>query len=111
MSYPHRYPRLSGRDTLEGVVIYPVLAAWAMVSFLPFFAFIGFEQSLLDELIEGLFFVSGAWGVLALVGAARLMVPSGYDDVTEGLLRKNRVALGVYAIIWTSAYMGYQLVK
>ncbi|MEL6663216.1 MAG: hypothetical protein AAFR33_09445 [Pseudomonadota bacterium] len=82
----------------------PVLAFWAIVSFIPLFGLLQPEASVWAKIVDAAFLASGFGGVITLFVAAVL---SAKPDMQSAVLRagKGRVGLlAAYATVWLVAY-------
>lgn len=87
----------------------PVLAGWALVSFLPFFNLFAETRTALSIALDVVFFGSGFTAMLFLFLAAR-WAAAGRDSLQQvtGVARGKGLKIAAYAGVWLVLYSAYR---
>ena len=96
-------------DLLAMLLATPVLAVWALLSFLPFFQLFERGSSTGDIVVQGVFLVTGALGIIALWGGLRLLMRSDVRVSLRGEGNSTTLKLAIYAAAWLISYITYSV--
>lgn len=84
----------------------PVLAVWALVSFLPIVSVIGAWGDVVGVLVALAFLATGAVGLIAAAVGYRWLLrdPSSTPLATSATRTMRIAALSAYAVVWMALY-------
>lgn len=98
------------RRILAWSAVAPALCFWPFLSAAPAFALLQGPETAIAAGVQALLFATGFWGLAGLYVVFQWLRGSGADepwtpDAARGPLQRYGLAIGVYATLWTGAFM------